>query len=218
MRRVGQPIDHRNGRIAREIIDLSRLTRTDHDRVDIARKDPRSVADGLAAPELAVCGVEIDRVAAELAHRYLEGYARARRRLFENHREGLARQRPVAPAVLVRKADIEHSPQLGAVELVEVEKMPRWSGRRAPPVDRRQLADGASHAGHSRATLFMMSSASSISRSPAMSGGRMRSTFSPAVKVSRPFCRSLATKSPAGTAQRMPSSRPAPRSSANSLG
>ena len=38
----------------------------------------------------------------------------------------------------------------------------------------------------------------------------MRSTFSPAVRHKRPFCRSLATKSAAGTTQRIPSSRPEP--------
>src|SRR4029077_17122366 len=200
--------------MARELVQLARLVGADHDRVDIARQHARGVGHGLAAPELTVGGVEKDRVAAEMAHRHLEGYAGPRRRLLEDHRQGLAGERPVMPAMLVGGAEIEDPAQRGAVEPVEVEKMARRLGRRVPPFEQCRFAREASHVGHSAATLCMTPSASSISRSPMISGGAMRSTFSPAVRVNRPFWRSLATKSAAGTTHRIPSSMPEPRSSA----
>src|SRR6516165_9849192 len=202
----------------RQLIQLSRLFGADHDRVDIARQHARRVGHGFASPELSVGAVEKDRVAAEMTHRHLERHAGPRRRFLEDHRQGLAGERPVAPAVLVSEAKTEDASQCRAVELIEIEKMPRRSGRRALPADYRRFAREAPHVGHSAATLRMTPSASSTSRSPTISGGRMRSTFSPAVRHNRPFWRSLATKSAAGTTQRMPSSRPEPRSSAKSFG
>src|SRR5215813_852865 len=218
MRGVGQPVDHWNGSVAGQIIQLPRLVGADHDRVDIARQDARGIGYGLATAELAVGSTEIDRLAAELAHGDLERHAGPRRRFLEDHRQGLAGKRPVATAVLVGKAHIEDRSQLARVELVDIQEMPRRAGRRMALPDRRQFARDASHAGHSRATLFMTSSASSMSRSPTISGGRTRSTLSPAVRVNNPFCRNFAAKSVAGTMQRMPSNRPPPRTSANSLG
>src|SRR5262249_7223729 len=129
-----------------------------------------------------------------------------------DHRQGLAGQRPVLPAVLVGEAQIEDGAQEAAVEPVEIEKMARQ--RRQSPLG----AGDPGHAGHAPATLSMMPTASPISASLTTSGGRMRSTFSPAVSASSPFSRSRATKSAAGTTQRMPSNRPAPRSSAKSFG
>src|SRR6516162_2418822 len=70
---------------------------------------------------ISVGSAEVDRVAAELARRDLERYARPRRRFLENHRQGLACEGPVASAaVLVGKARVEDRPQLARVELVDV--------------------------------------------------------------------------------------------------
>ena len=132
VRGVGQPVDHRHGRVARQLVELLRLVGADHDRVDIARQHARRVGDGLAAAELAVGGVQKDRIAAELAHRHLERDAGPGRRLLEDHRQGLAGERPVAPAVLVGDADIEDAAQLGAVELVDVEEVARAGGVSRP--------------------------------------------------------------------------------------
>ena len=59
----------------------------------------------------------------------------------------------------------------------------------SPPRARpwRRRPDPAHVAGHSRATLSRMPTASSISRSPTISGGRMRSTLSPAVRHKQPL-------------------------------
>src|SRR5262249_54482865 len=159
-----------------------------------------------------------DRVAAKLPHRHLKGHASSRRRLLKDHRKGFAGEQPISPAVLVGKPGLDHPAQRAAVELVDVEEVARRIGRRVAPLPQPRLARGASHAGHSRATWFITPSASSISRSPTISGGRMRSTLSPAVSVSSPFWRSFVTNSAAGTTQRMPSSKPAPRNSAKSFG
>jgi hypothetical protein len=83
----------------------------------------------------AVGGVEVDRVAAELAHRHLEGDAGPRRRFFEDHRQCLAGERPIATPVLVGEPGVEHPAQLGGVELVDVEEVARRVGRRVPSVD-----------------------------------------------------------------------------------
>src|SRR5260370_20165495 len=131
---------------------------------------------GLVAAELAGGGAEIDRLAAELAERDLERHAGPIRRFLEDHRQGLTGERPVPTAALIGKARIEDRAQLDRVKLVDVEKMPRRIRRRVLLADRRQFARRASHAGHSRATLFMLSSASSMSRSPTICCGRMRRT------------------------------------------
>ena len=70
---------------------------------------------------------------------------------------------------------------------VDVEEVPRRAGLPPLPSDIaprarpwRRCSDPTYAAGHSRATLSRMPMASSISRSPTISGGRMRSTLSPA--------------------------------------
>jgi hypothetical protein len=68
-----------------------------------------------------------------MTHRHLKGDAGSRRRLLENHRQRLAGERPVTPAVLVGEAEIEDAAQGRAVELVEIEKVARRLRRRAPP-------------------------------------------------------------------------------------
>src|SRR5262249_36733198 len=218
MRRISQPIDDRDGRVLHELFQLSRRSGANHDRIDIARQYARRIGDGFAAPQLSIYGVEKDRVTAELARSHFEGYAGTRRGLFKNHRQGLAGERPVAPAVFVGDAKVENAAQRSVVELVEVEKMAQRLRRRSMAADQRRFAGDAPHDGHSSATLCITPSASSISRSPTISGGRMRRTFSPAVRHNRPFWRSLAPKAAAGTTHRMPSSKHEPRSSAKSRG
>jgi len=108
-----------------EIVEFTRLIGADHDPVDITRQDARGVGHRLAAAKLAVGGAEIDRIAAELAHRDLERHAGPGRRFLEDHRQRFAGERPVAAAVLIGKAGVEDRAQLDRVELVDVEEVPR---------------------------------------------------------------------------------------------
>ncbi len=52
MRAPGQAIDDRNGRMARELGQHLVVERADHDGVDIARKNPGGIGNGLPAAEL----------------------------------------------------------------------------------------------------------------------------------------------------------------------
>ena len=94
MRLFGQAVDDGHGRVARQLLHRLMIEDADHDRVDIAREHARGVGDALAAAELHFGAGEHDRLAAEFAHRHVEGDARARRGAIEDHRQRLARQRP----------------------------------------------------------------------------------------------------------------------------
>ena len=195
VRGVGQPVDHRHGGVARQIVEFARLVGADHDRVDIARQHARGVGHGLAAAELAVGGVE-DRSSRRRAGasppRTTRGCAStaSRRSSPRSCRRAAGRA-----GRSCRRSRYRGSPRSSAVSNWSMSR--KWRGGSGgacrSPIDASSRAD-ASHAGHSRATLFMMSSASSISRSPTISGGRMRSTLSPAVRVSSPFCAQLGDK------------------------
>ena len=219
MRGVGQPVDHRHGRMARELVQLSRLVGADHDRVDIARQHARGVGHGLAAPELTVGGVEKDRVAAEMAHRHLERHAGPRRRLLEDHRQGLAGERPVAPAMLVGEAEIEDPAQRGGCRTGRGREngaaaRAACPARRSAPLRARGFSCRPlrGHLVHDAERLVDFALAddqrrqqcAAHSRRPSGSRGHSGAAWR--------------RKSAAGTTQRMPSSRPEPRSSANSFG
>ncbi len=82
--------------MARKLDQRLMIENADHDRVDVAREHARGVGDGLAAAELHFLTGQHHDVAAELAHRDIEGDARASRGLVEDHRQRLAGKRPVA--------------------------------------------------------------------------------------------------------------------------
>jgi len=86
---VGQAIDHRDRTVLREV--EHRLVRegAGHDAVDVAREDPGSVGDRLAAPELDVAAGEEEGVAAHLHHADLEAHPGAGRGLLEDHPQAL---------------------------------------------------------------------------------------------------------------------------------
>src|SRR5205807_8574678 len=121
-----------------------------------------------------------------LAHRHLERDAGARRRLLEDHRQGLAGERPgaAAAALLEGDAHVEDVPELGRVETVEIEEMPRR--RPAGAGNRPQRLGGPAHVAKLRATRSTMATASSTWVSSMISGGSTRMTFSPAPTVSSP--------------------------------
>src|SRR5438270_724509 len=112
---------------------LLRVIGAHHDRVNIARQHPRRVGHRLAAAKLAIGGADHDRVAAELAHRDLEGDAGAGRRFLEDHRQHLAFERPVVPAVLIGDTEVDDAMQIAGFVLVDVEEMARRAGFRPAP-------------------------------------------------------------------------------------
>jgi hypothetical protein len=92
---VGQAVDHRHPRVAGEALDDLLLEGADHDDVAHARDHLRRVLHRLAAPELRVARIEVDRRTAELVHAGLEGQARARAGLLEDHHQRAVLQRPI---------------------------------------------------------------------------------------------------------------------------
>ena len=90
---VGQPVDDRHGGVLGQFEQPLMRGGADHDRIDIARQHLGRVGDGLGAAELHFGAGQHDGLAAELAHADVEGDARARRRLVEDHRQHLAVER-----------------------------------------------------------------------------------------------------------------------------
>ena len=89
--------------------------------VNHAAHDARGILDWLAAAELNIVRTEKHQAAAEFANAHFERHTRARRRFFKDHRQGFPGERPITTAVLVSGGDLEDAPQLGAVELIDVE-------------------------------------------------------------------------------------------------
>ena len=54
MQQVGEAVDHRDGAVARQLLDVGVIEGADHDAVEVAREHPRGVADRLAPAELDV--------------------------------------------------------------------------------------------------------------------------------------------------------------------
>ena len=66
MQQIGQPVDHRNGAVAGQLLHVGMIVGPDHDAVEIAGQHPGGVADRLAPAELDVARGEEKRVPAEL--------------------------------------------------------------------------------------------------------------------------------------------------------
>jgi len=124
---VGEPVDHRNARMRGEALDQVLAERADHHDVDHPRDHARHVLDRLAARELRVVPVQVDRDAAELVHAGLERHARARAGLLENHRERSVAQRLVdlvaLEAVLDPTRAREQVVELLPVEVAELQEV-----------------------------------------------------------------------------------------------
>ena len=74
---VREPVDDRDVRVGGQLIDVRLRERTDHDPVEVARKNAGRVLDRLAAAELQVACREVERRAPEVEHPCLEGDARS---------------------------------------------------------------------------------------------------------------------------------------------
>ncbi len=128
MREPRQAVDHRHGGIGRKLGQRIVVEDADHDGVDIARQHPRGVGDGLAAAELHLGAGEHDGLAAELAHRHVEGDAGAGRGLLEHHGQHLAGERLLGrhrlAAALEVARQVDQIAQLARRHLVDIEEMP----------------------------------------------------------------------------------------------
>src|SRR5260370_34300244 len=185
------------------------------DGIDITRQHLGGVGDGLAAAELHLRAREHDRFTAELAHADVERHPGAGRRLFENHRQRLALERPFRLLMRLQlrlhgDAQGEHVAQLLGRKLAEIEKMAQ-SLAHCPAARFIWPAESFTQASSRRPT------DSSISASVTINGGRNRTTFSPAPTVSSFCSRSALTRSPDATTAFTPITSPSPRTSASTL-
>ena len=157
VRPVGQPVDHRHGRMVRQFLGFPVVVGADHDRIDIARQDACSVGHRLAAPQLRRGRIEDQRRSPQLPHRHVEADPGAGRMLLEDHRQDVARQRGVgvdlalgpagAPGFALRRLAQHVRDRLGP-GVAEVEEMTQrpashWPLRaadiwRPPPTGRRR--------------------------------------------------------------------------------
>ena len=124
MQAVGEAVDHRHAGIGGEA--LERLVRVvaDHHRIDHAREYARGVLHRLAAPDLGVLRRQEQRMAAELGHARLEGHARARGSLFEQHRQRAAGQRRLSRRLaLERDRVVDDAVDAVGTQIVQAEKV-----------------------------------------------------------------------------------------------
>src|SRR5215218_8294474 len=87
---------------AREFFEVPVVEGTDHNSVDVTCQDTARVGRRLAFADLDLLGAQMERVAAELVHPYLEGDSGPVGWLLEDHRECTPAQGPVGDATLLQ--------------------------------------------------------------------------------------------------------------------
>src|SRR5262245_37855233 len=216
MRAAGQAVDHRHGGVARELGQGVVIERADHDDVDVAREHAGGVGDGLAAAELHLLAGQQDGLAPELAHGDVKGHPCAGRGLVEDHGQRAALERAHAASAprLHGAARLDHSAQLLRRNVDEIEEVAQPVGAHPAASRSRAIAALAMRA----QARSMRRTASATSSSLTISGGKSRTTLSPAATVIIFSARSSSTKSALGTTARKPISSPSPRTSAITAG
>src|SRR5581483_8031230 len=183
----------------------------------VAGEHARGVGNGFPAPELHFLAGQDDGVSPHLPHGKVEGDARARRRLLENHGHRLAGKRPgggtaAFDAHLHRTCSVEHRTQVRCRKFDQVEEVPGVFHSGTP------CSEGCGARAIFVQARSMRATASAISVSPTINGGSRRTTLSAAAAVKSLSARSASTNSPFGIAARKPTSSPSPRTSAITLG
>src|SRR3990170_850120 len=195
---VRQPVDHRDGCGGGELHRRFVRERTDHDGVRIPGKDARGVPDRLPAADLRVLRGQEERVTAQPGHRNLERDAGPGRRLLEDHRQRLPRERPDRPprppAPLPRRSRTDQGEDLPVGEVEDPQQV--------------LLHDFRPSAGR---TAERISSARSISPSVTVRGGRNRRTFPVDELTTRPASRHFAAIGFVSHVISTPTMRPSPR-------
>src|SRR5690554_1505614 len=196
---VGERVDDGDGRALRHLLEPGLAVGAPHDRGNHALEHPRGVGRGLLATELAVGRADDERHSPEVSDAHREGDARARGRLVEDHRNGLrALERALRETVgLERHRKVENLALLGLRQVVIAKEMP-------------------GHCAASNAVLKSLPN-SSISTSPTMRGGAIRTLYSFAALTMRPASSAAAdTLFATGSVRPTPISRPRPRTSSTS--
>jgi hypothetical protein len=125
---VGQPVDHRDRGVRRQLLDDRVLERTDDDGVEVGGEDERGVPEALAPPELELVAAERQRRPAQVGHRRGEADPRPRRRLVEHEPERLRLElavRHTPPmARLQEVGEVEHGRQLVRAPVADPQEMP----------------------------------------------------------------------------------------------
>ena len=196
MRLVGEAVDHRNGRVIRQFAEVVMRLGADHDGIDIARQNPRRIGNGFAAAQVAcrlpkAAGFRRPAGAWRPRRRRACGSTAARKSSRESSRRAAGRARlRLAPG---RRG---HPSSRGSH---------RGCAAASPRRNRkdREMMRRAAH-GRSLSRAFASrrgrpgqarSTASAISSSVTISGGRRRMTLSPAPMVSS-FSPSAAARTP----------------------
>jgi hypothetical protein len=94
---IGEAVDHGDAAVPRELFHDFLFIGADHHDIGHPRYHLGGVFHGLAAAQLRVACIQIDRRPAELVHAGFERKPCARRLLLENHDECPVDQRPVLP-------------------------------------------------------------------------------------------------------------------------
>src|SRR5213079_411718 len=115
--------------MCREALDDRLLEGADHHDVNHPGDYARQVLDRLAARKLRVAAIQVDRDPAQLIHPRLERYARARRRLLEDHRKRSVAQRLIQlvtlEAFLYPPGTLEQPEKFVERKILELQEMLR---------------------------------------------------------------------------------------------
>ncbi len=192
MRDLCQTIDDRNGGIFGQFIQGFMIQDTDHHAIHKARQHLCGVRDGFAAAKLHFCAGEHQGFAAELTHTDVEGNSCPGRRLFEDHGQNLASQWAFAAADAIAGgldflAGLQNGAQFVAFKFGQVQKIPDNS------IGGHSAAPSNNFFSTATAACSRRSTATEISSSVMVRGGRTRTTLSPAGTARRPASRAAAT-------------------------
>ena len=125
MAEVSQTVDDRNGAVLRQILYFLLRVGADHDAVQIAAQNARSILHRLAAADLKVTVGQEQLLTAELIHTGFEGNAGTGGGLLEDHAEALALQMAMGNIMLlfifelIRQIEQADDLLSGAVEQLE---------------------------------------------------------------------------------------------------
>ena len=135
----GQPVDHRDVSLVRELLrDLVR-SGPDDDGVDHSLEVAGDVANALPGAEDHVMG-QVDRVAAQLGHAGLEAHPGAQARLLEEHRQRPTRER--RPRVSPARPKLRLQPSRGLKDPPDFCRRKVSDAQQIPSDERRR---GSSH-------------------------------------------------------------------------
>src|SRR5690606_27370946 len=201
---VGEGVDHRDGGGGGHLGEPVVAEGTHDDRLDVPGQHRGGVGQRLAAAEVGHLRVDDDRMPTELGDRDVEGDPGAQRRLVEQdrHRTGSGQRAVRERVALHRLGEVQHPRLFVRAQVVVAQQMTGHAGTSAAA--RSRAAGRAARNASACAWLRI-------------SGGARRTTSGRAALTRKPASRSAATVADAaGAVSTIPSSRPAPRTSATS--